>query len=105
MNSDYALVFSKSEEDSLPVTSFTMAQSQPCMNPKETEDRGPFYPTEVARNYGECSRVNGNRLDSRYTSLGNFSVSQYYLQNEEGIIGLLSRQPMSNYYLPDITSR
>ena len=75
LDSDLVLAFSKTNSDSLPITSFKMAQSYPCVNPQESEDNGLFYPTEVARNFAECGRINDEQYDRRYTTLGNLKIN------------------------------
>ena len=54
-----ALVYSKTQADSLPLTSFEMGKSEPCYNPDERQDESIFLSTEAGRpmRLGETKRA------------------------------------------------
>ena len=76
---DLALVYSKTQADSLPIISMKMATSQPCYNPDERQDKSIFLSTEVGRTQrlGEKERI-----DSMKHKAKNADIDDRQLSNE-----------------------
>ena len=86
---DLYLVYSKGQTDNLPITTGTLSEYQPCIDPADSENHGSFYPTEIGRLNPNCDLTNGFTYDMRYTNAGGPNISLFDLQNASGVLDIL----------------
>ena len=81
-------MYSKTQDDSLPLVGFRMAIKDPCYNPNERLDMRLFFEKEIGRDPKivehlpdyECSDQNGHQIDTRYQKIENFNISRQRLE-------------------------
>jgi hypothetical protein len=99
---EFNLSFSKTTADSLPIMSFRVETTQPCLKPNQTpySYRSPYYPLENDR-ANECTEEINTQLDSdsRYTKLGSVSVSEYDIQSSSGVLTKLKDLQLASKYV------
>jgi hypothetical protein len=98
---DTYFVYSKTRGDSLPITS-TSVEYKPCLDPIDVS-RSPsvnyqfvYYETELDKQKEDCGLVPqfDERYDTRFEKL-DFSVSEYDVQDDNGVIDIIYRQPLA----------
>ena len=83
----------------MPLLTFRMETQQPCLIPSQSNRTTVPYPTEKDRGQGICSKINGIQTDNGYMKLEGYTIGEFELREDTGVLDILQDQPIHEQYI------